>query len=128
MLPRVLLVDDEMSVRVALSTMLKEHGFEVFTADSAARAMEILSSTLVQAVVTDLWMETDRAGMDVLTTAAQQNPRPVCILCSAHRLTGLGSGQLGFDAFLEKPTTSEELATIIRELLARNPAAVVGSY
>ena len=63
---RILLVDDELAILLTLKAILEIHGFEVETADSADHAIKKLQSAEYNMVITDLRMERETAGFDVI--------------------------------------------------------------
>ena len=58
----ILVVDDEPNYQIVLSELLKDEGYEVFTADSAEAALPLLRTTDLDLVLTDMKMP----GMDGL--------------------------------------------------------------
>jgi DNA-binding NtrC family response regulator len=115
----VLVVDDEEAIRLTQSAILELHGFRVVTASCAQAAEKALCGESFDVVITDLKMETERAGFDVAACAAVQNPRPVTIVISAYPKLAINWEHRGVDAFFEKPTTTAELIHAIDDLLAR---------
>ena len=70
---RILLVDDELAILLTLKAILEMHGFEVETAVSAKEASTKLKAAIFHMVITDMSMETENAGYDVIR-AAKKNP------------------------------------------------------
>ena len=56
----ILIVDDEPNYQIVLSELLKDEGYEVFTADSAIDALPIVRNTDLDLILTDMKMP----GMD----------------------------------------------------------------
>ena len=52
----ILVVDDEPNYQIVLSELLKDEGYEVFTADSAEAALPLLRTTDLDLVLTDMKM------------------------------------------------------------------------
>ena len=69
---RILLVDDEIPILLTLKAILEMNDFEVETAESAREAEQKLDAGTFQMVITDMRMETDTAGYDVLRAAKRQ--------------------------------------------------------
>ncbi len=63
-MPRILVVDDDMSVRIATQTLLEHEGYEVVVADSGRSGIDAIAGTLFDAVIVDIFMP----GMDGLET------------------------------------------------------------
>ena len=61
----ILVVDDEAEIRATLEEILREEGYGVATAASAAEAMERLEDAPYDVVLLDIWLP-DRDGLDVL--------------------------------------------------------------
>ena len=115
---KLLLVDDEADFREATSRALGRRGFRVETAESGARALELLQRTVPDIIVLDLRME----GMDGITTLRElrkQNEEiPVVILTGHGQLDDAVAGfHLGIVEFLQKPVEVVELAERLRALL-----------
>ena len=81
---RILLVDDDLTVLLTLKTVLEMHGFEVETASSAHQAIEKLSASSYQLVITDVRMETEEAGLEVIRAARRQKYNPATALLTAY--------------------------------------------
>lgn len=106
----ILLVDDEMTILKSLGKDLRSEGYEVITADSGEKALEIMGREHPDLLITDLMME-GLDGFQVLKYSKKKAPgRPVIIL------TGFGDTgsaidalRLGADDYLLKPCDIEEL-------------------
>jgi len=118
-----LVVDDESGILLSLSAILEINGFAVQTASSAHEAKKTLRTTRFDVIVTDLKMESERAGFDVAAFAATLDPQPVTVVVSAYPKLALDWKQQGVHAFFEKPTPTTELLIALDELLARRDAA-----
>ncbi|NIT54675.1 MAG: response regulator, partial [Aliifodinibius sp.] len=81
--PRILLVDDEKSVRDALSRILQRENFSVFQANGAREAREVLKKENIAVVLCDLFMpEVD--GMQLLRQIRQNYDDIEILIISAH--------------------------------------------
>ena len=85
---RILLVDDDLAVLLTLKAVLELHGFEVETANSSAEAFARLDSGVYQMVISDLRMETEEAGLEVLRRARRQAYDPATALLTAYPPAG----------------------------------------
>ncbi len=109
---RVLLVDDEESIRVAGKVMLNRQGHQVDTAADGAAALELfkLKTNAYDVIVTDLAMP-NLSGMDLIERIREFNTDVPIILSSGS--LGLTEKQdyrgKGVSAFLPKPWTHTEL-------------------
>jgi DNA-binding response OmpR family regulator len=117
---RVLVVDDEASIRDSLERALRLEGFAVETADGGVAALAAVARRPPAVVVLDLTM-TDLDGVRVLKRLrADGVDVPVCILSARDdvedRVAGL---QAGADDYLVKPFALEELTARLHALLRR---------
>jgi CheY-like chemotaxis protein len=85
---RILLVDDDLAVLLTLKAVLELHGFEVDTASSSAEALTRMGSGVYQMVISDLRMETEEAGLEVLRAARRQAYDPATALLTAYPPSG----------------------------------------
>ena len=85
---RILIVDDDLAVLLTLKAVLELHGFEVETAGSSAEAFARMKSSVYQMVISDLRMETEEAGLEVIRTARRQAYDPATALLTAYPPSG----------------------------------------
>src|SRR5258705_4351226 len=100
---RVLLVDDEVAVLLTLKAVLEINGFEVDTAASAREGKLKLRSHEYQMVISDMRMESEQAGAEVIAAARSASYRPVVALLTAFPLAEEDWQELGADRMLVKP-------------------------
>ena len=111
---KILVVDDELNMRLVLKAMLKKEGYEVVTAADGEEALRILKEEKIAVVATDLKMPR-LDGMGLLDRIMQDDPSlPVIILTAygtvANAVDALKKG--AFD-YLTKPFEQDELKTVI---------------
>src|SRR5215471_11645251 len=100
---RVLIVDDEKSMRDLLSITLEKEGYDVETAAGGELAIEMLHRETVDAVITDLRMpKVD--GLQVLRAAKE---------------TAVEAMKLGAYDYITKPFKLDEVNLIVRNALER---------
>jgi len=83
---RILLVDDEAAILLTLKTILEVHGFEVETAASGKEASSKLNANTYHLVITDMRMEHDKAGFDVIQAAKKMAYDPAIAILTAGAL------------------------------------------
>ncbi len=80
---RILLVDDDLAVLLTLKAVLELHDFEVEIAGSTAEALARMNSGTYHMVISDLKMETEEAGLEVIRAAHRQSYAPATALLTA---------------------------------------------
>ncbi|HZF34715.1 MAG TPA: response regulator [Candidatus Angelobacter sp.] len=120
---RLLVIDDDNLVRAALTDMLQTAGFDVVTASNGRLGLELLETTPVDAVITDILMP-EQEGLETIREARQRFP-DIRILAISGGGSGGGETQLlrfaesfGADQTLPKPFTGSQLVAAVRTLLA----------
>ncbi|MDQ1693119.1 MAG: hypothetical protein QOH85_654 [Acidobacteriaceae bacterium] len=114
---RILLVDDELAILLTLKAVLEIHGFDVDTAASAREAKSKIRSHTYHMVITDMRMENERAGMDVVQTAREADYDPAIAMLTAFPLPGEEWESAGADQMLVKPMNTNDLLVQIEALL-----------
>jgi two-component system response regulator PilR (NtrC family) len=118
---RVLVVDDELSMRQMLSFALRREGYQVSTADGGQAALEALQGGRFDLVVTDVRMP-DVSGVDLLREAKRLDPSLSVIMMTAYgsKETVLEALRLGATDYVEKtPNLRDELTLRVRKELDR---------
>ena len=85
---RILLVDDELAILLTLRAILEMNDFEVDTASSAKEAAQKLKNGVFEMVITDMRMETETAGYDVIRAARQLPYNPATAILTAYPIPG----------------------------------------
>ena len=114
---RILLVDDELAILLTLRAILEMNGFEVETAASAREAEGKLVDGDFHMVITDMRMETETAGYDVIRTAKQQPYNPAVAILTAYPSLGSDWKSRGAESMLVKPMNANDLLRQIEALL-----------
>src|SRR5919106_586370 len=117
---RILVVDDERSMREMLAILLKREGHDVAVAENGRGAIELLNQRPFDLVVSDARMP-DLDGLEVLRHARSINPSVIAIMVTAYGSPDLlrGVAQLGVNDYVEKPFNTEVLRFRIRKELDR---------
>jgi DNA-binding NtrC family response regulator len=114
---RILLVDDELAILLTLKAILEMNGFEVETADSADNALKKLSAAEYNMVITDLRMEKETSGFDVIRFAKKQAYNPATAILTAFPTLGNNWQQEGANQLLVKPVGTDELIRQLESML-----------
>ena len=119
---RILLVDDEVAVLLTLKAVLEISGFEVDTAASAREGKSKLRNHEYNMVITDMRMETDESGAEVIEAARSAGYHPAVALLTAFPLAEEDWQDMGADKMLVKPMHTRVLLQQIEKLLASHEA------
>jgi DNA-binding response OmpR family regulator len=111
---RVLVVDDEPSIRLLCRVNLELDGHEVLEAHSLATARATLAEEDVDVVVLDVHLGGERSDPLVTECRAQQPPIPVVLVTGSVEITD--SGLSDADAVLPKPFELDQLLSTVRKL------------
>ena len=124
---RILLVDDEVAVLLTLKAVLEINGFEVETAASAREGRLKLRSHEYHMVISDMRMESDEAGAEVIAAARSAPYQPAVALLTAFPVAEEDWQEMGADRMLVKPTHTRMLLEQIDRLMeshSRRPESV----
>lgn len=99
---KALLVDDDAMVLNTLKGLFELKKFEVSTAASAQDAIGALALSRFDLIVTDMRMESDTAGYDVVRNAKRLDNRPVVVILSAYPIPSVEWRTAGADAMFMK--------------------------
>ncbi len=124
MAQRILIVDDEDSIRISLQRLLEYNGYETRLAEDGFRALELLAEEPVDVVLLDIKMPR-MDGLEVLQRIRERNDGPFVVMVTAHgdTQTAVECMKLGADDYLEKPWEQERLLTVIRNGLRQRQQA-----
>jgi DNA-binding NtrC family response regulator len=112
---KILIVDDEKSIRVALTDELKDAGYDITPAASGEEAIELLSSGGFDLVITDLIMG-KKSGLDLLDFVKARHINSEVLLITAHATVETARDALkkGAIDYICKPFEIDNLLHIIR--------------
>ena len=118
---RILVVDDENNIRETLSDILKDEGYNVFTAADGQEAIKLLDSERFNVVLLDLWIP-GAGGMEVLKHIIDTQPTCQTIIISGHGTidSAVKATKMGAFDFLEKPLSTDRLLNVIKHALEIN--------
>ncbi|MBI4253916.1 MAG: sigma-54-dependent Fis family transcriptional regulator, partial [Candidatus Rokubacteria bacterium] len=117
---RVLVVDDERSMRDLLAIMLRQAGHDVTVAEGGEQAIEAFKSEAYDLVITDLRMR-KVDGLAVLRAAKEISPQTVVLVITAFASTetAVEAMKLGAYDYITKPFKMDEVRLIIANALER---------
>jgi two-component system nitrogen regulation response regulator NtrX len=120
-MPRILVVDDEANIRESLSDILSDEGYEVETAESAEKALDIVRKTPPDLVIMDVWLP----GMDgaaALKEIKSSNGDLPVVMITGHGSIELAvkTTRMGAYDFLEKPLSMERVLLTAHRALEKS--------
>ncbi len=115
---KILVVDDERSMRELLEIMLHKEGYRVTCADSGRQALEFIQHSPFDLVITDIRMKPVN-GLEVLKQCKSLSPTTVVIIISAYASTetAVAAMKEGAYDYLPKPFNLDEMRTVITNAL-----------
>jgi DNA-binding NarL/FixJ family response regulator len=119
-LARLLLVDDDESVRSGLSAVLEAHQFDVVTAAGVNEALQRIATEHFDVLLSDLHMPGAGDGLTVVSAMRHANPAVVALLLSANPDMAKAASALvqQADQIIRKPIPVASVVEVIRERLA----------
>ena len=114
--PRILLVDDEPSMRDMLRIVLRRDGYDVVVAENGREALAVLERERVDLLLSDIRMA-DISGVDVLRAAKQTNRDIIAFMMTAFASTetAVEAMRLGAVDYFTKPFSMDELRLKVRQ-------------
>ena len=115
---RVLVVDDEKAMLLALKGLLGKEGYQVETASSGDEALRHIDTGRFHVVLTDLSMD-GIGGMEVLEHARRTDPDVAVIMITAHgsEKIAVQAMKLGAADYVPKPFDNDELRLVVRRVM-----------
>src|SRR6201981_65901 len=119
--PKILLVDDEDSIRLTFSPLLESYGFAVTSAATVAEALEIMTQHKFDVLICDLNIGHPGDGFTVVSAMRTHQPDAVRFILTAYPAfeSALEAIREEVHDYLIKPTETEVLVEKIRSKLAK---------
>ena len=125
---KVLIVDDEPNVRLMYRFALEGRGYEIYEADSGAKALDQCMEREHDVAVLDLRMPGGMDGLELLQEMVNLKIRTPVVMISAHGDVPnvVSAMKLGAIDFLQKPILPGELRNVVRDVLIRHEPEEAG--
>ena len=122
---RVLIVEDERAIRLALSGLLRREGYDVEQAADGREAIERIETEAFDFVLTDLALGQGPSGMDVLRASREHQPETPVVMITAHgnEKVAVEAMKLGADDYVPKPFDNDEIRLVVIRALERTRLA-----
>jgi DNA-binding NtrC family response regulator len=120
---RLLIIDDEPSIRESLETLLTLEGFDVTLAIDGKQGLDVLSRDEFDLLLLDLALPGE-SGIDLLPRITAMHPQLPVIMITAFGTVGnvVDAIRAGAENFVQKPWDNEKLLADIRSAIARHKA------
>jgi len=117
---RILVIDDEESIRRTISLTLEHVGYTVDTAENGKQAIEKAEQIFYNLALIDIRLP-DTEGTELLTALKKTTPRMRKIILTGYPSlsNAVNAINRGVDGYLIKPVDSKELLRMVKEQLAK---------
>ncbi len=117
---RILVVDDELSMREFLSILLEREGYDVSVAASAAEALRMMESALFDLVLSDVNMP-GLSGIELLARIKEKSPETAVLMLTAFSAAeqAVEAMKLGAYDYIGKPFKNEEIKQLVKNALEK---------
>jgi two-component system, NtrC family, response regulator len=117
---RIVVIDDEANAVAALTTLLREDGYEVEGAHEAQTGLALLERIDADVVLTDLRMP-GMDGLELLAKVKQLRPETMVVMMTAYGTvkTAVKAMKMGAEDYLSKPVDVEEVELVLQRVLEK---------
>jgi len=122
MTSKILVVEDEHAIRLALKGLLRREGHDVSVAEDGDVAIDRLREEVFDLVITDLALGRGKSGMDVLRAAKEERLETGVVMITAHgsEKIAVEAMKAGADDYVPKPFDNDELRVVVARSLERH--------
>ncbi|GMO35489.1 MAG: sigma-54 dependent transcriptional regulator [Termitinemataceae bacterium] len=116
---KILIIDDERSIRTTMSQIMEDEGFIALTAEDAVAGIDILSTETIDLVFLDVMLP-KMGGIEALEKIKQLWNNIEVVVISGHASidTAVKAVKLGAFDYLEKPLSMDKILTVCRNALS----------
>ena len=123
---RVLVIEDDKSIRNFMKTILEANNYEVIMAVNGAEAYSMITSQCPDLVILDLGLP-DIDGMEILSRLRKWSGMPVVVISArSHEKDKVEALDLGADDYITKPFGTSEMLARIRAAIRHSRAGYQG--
>lgn len=115
---KILVVDDEKSIRITFRIFLSEEGHEVFVAEDAETALKIFNEQDLDLIITDIVLR-KMSGLDFIKIVKAENPNiPIVIMTGSPEInTAMEVMKYEASDYIIKPISKEKLLEKVKSIL-----------
>ena len=115
----ILIVEDEVLIRMSSAATLEDVGFHILEAGSGAEALEIVAHEDIDVLMTDVRLPGEMDGLDLVALLHRSHPdvRSIVVSGNASAEAACSAGAI---AFLPKPYMAHTLVRAVNDLIQRN--------
>ena len=116
----ILIVDDEADIRVLISDILRDEGYQTREAADGAQALEAIATRRPNMVVLDIWLQgSDLDGIELLQVIKRDHPDLPIVMISGHGNieTAVAAIKIGAYDFIEKPFKTDRLLVLVHRAI-----------
>ncbi|HEY3308655.1 MAG TPA: sigma-54 dependent transcriptional regulator [Desulfuromonadaceae bacterium] len=117
---RILIADDELSMREFLTILLEREGYQVSSASSAEEALDLLDSSLFDLIISDVQMP-GLGGIELLARVKATTPETAVLMITAFSAAeqAVEAMKLGAYDYISKPFKIEEIKLLVKNALEK---------
>ena len=116
----ILIVDDEADIRMLVSGLLSDEGYQTREAGNSDAAFEAISSRRPSLLLLDIWIQGSKLdGLEILEQVKKDHPNLPVVMMSGHGNidTAVTATKLGAYEFIEKPFQSDRLLLVVERAI-----------
>ncbi|WP_045216677.1 response regulator [Desulfonatronovibrio magnus] len=114
---KILVVDDELHIRMLYQEEFESIGYKVFTSDGTEEILQIVDKVQPDLVVLDIKLGHDRSGLDLLQEIRSQDQELPVILCTAYDSFQHDLKSIAADHYVVKSVDLTELISKVKKVL-----------
>lgn len=120
---RVLVIEDDESIRDLVEMILEDCGFEVVTASNGAEALQAIERAPPRVILLDMRMPVMDGWDFVRAYRSRPGPHAAIVVVTAAKDARTRAEEVSADAFVAKPFEAEALVAVVRQQLEGAPRA-----
>lgn len=121
---RILLVEDEAGIQLAMRGLLRREGHEVEVVDVGHAALRAIEEHDFDLILTDLSLPDGVSGLDVAARARDTRPGTPVVLITAYGSDDVAqkAAAAGVADYVPKPFDNNEVRAVVRRMLGGDPS------